>query len=462
MSIVKQIAVLVVLVGLAGTGYFGYQEFAGGGVANGYSKDNSRSKSKKRRRRRPHRVVVARVAHKSIRESIEAVGTTRAFKAIEVVALTSGRVIELTAKPGEEVEKGDPIVKLDDDIEKANLAEARAKLQKANSFLERSRMLRARKHTSQASLEQLQAEAAAAAAQVGRAERRLADRVVRAAFSGRIGLNKVEVGARVDNKTVLTTLDDISKVEIEFQLPEGVFGRLKRGMKVVAEAAAFPGRKFTGVVAHVDTRVDRVTRTFLVRARLPNSDRSLPAGMFMRLLIIFNERQAQVVPEEAVIAEGNSNFVFVVRDGRARKQQINVGQRKPGLVELLDGVAIGDAVVVRGLGRLRDGKRVRVVGNGEDGTGQRQQGGHKGRGAGGGEARGVVTAIRDGGRRVLWQRQSDGQKVSVKVVGGKTRITLDGKAVPAKQLKNGMRCAIKLRRGGRVARSIACKAKSGA
>ena len=459
MSIVKQIAILVVLVGLTGAGYYGYQEFYGGGISNGFSKHSSRSKSKRSRGRRAHRVVVSPVKQQPIRESIEAVGTTRSIKAIEVVALTSGRVIELTARPGQEVQKGDPIIKLDDDIEKANLAEARAKLQKAKSFLERSRTLRARKHTSQASLEQLQAEAAGAAAEVGRAERRLADRVVRAAFAGRVGLNKVEIGALVDNKTVLTTLDDISKVEIEFQLPEGVFGRLKRGMKVVAEAVAFPGRKFTGVVAHVDTRVDRVTRTFLVRARLPNSDRSLPAGMFMRLTLIFNERLAQVVPEEAVIAEGDSNFVFVVKDGRARKQTIKVGQRQPGLVELRAGVAIGDDVVVLGLGRLRDGKRVRVLGKGDSDEGRRKRGGRKGRG---GEVRGVVKAIHDGGRRVVWQRQSDGQEVLVNVVSGKTRLTIDGKVAPANLLKSGMQCRIALRRSKPDARSISCKAKSGA
>ena len=460
MSIIKQAIILVIIAAVGAGGFYGYQHYAGERGMFGAKTANGKSK----RRRSGDRVEVVEVKYDRIRDTIEAVGTTRAFQAISVVALASGRVVEITAAPGQEVKKGDPIIRLDDDIEKANLEEAKAKLLKARSFLDRSRTLRESKFASQAVLDQMRADAASAAAEVGRAERRLADRVIRAAFGGRVGLNKVEVGARVDSNTVLTTLDDVSKVEIEFQLPEVVFGRTKVGMPVVATGVAFPGEVFKGTIAHVDTRVDRNSRTFLVRARLPNPDRKLPAGMFMRLSLILDERQALVASEETVVAEGGESFVFVVDADRVRKRKVRIGQRRPGIVEFKDGVKAGEIVVSRGLARLRDGKRIRVVG----GSGaKRLAADRRGEGRGGKKpgkvmvAEGAIAAIKQNGRRVVW-RLKDGKEVEFRVSGKRTRITIDGKSASRDGIKMGMLCKATADKEGQVAETIDCKQKSGA
>jgi membrane fusion protein (multidrug efflux system) len=229
-----------------------------------------------------------------------------------------------------------------------------------------------------ATLEQLKALEATASAEIERAERRLADRTLHAPFDGRVGLTRVEVGARIDSNMVVTTLDDLSEVELEFLLPETVFGETRIGMGVEAEAAAFPGRSFAGKIASIDSRIDRTSRTFKVRAGVPNPERLLPAGMFMRLVVVLSEKVALTVPEEPIVAEAADTFVYLAKDKKAVRRSVKLGQRQPGLVEIAEGLAAGDTVVVRGVQRLRDGVAIRV--SGSDGSGDAPKQGKKGTG----------------------------------------------------------------------------------
>lgn len=299
-----------------------------------------------------------------LRRRVEAVGTTRALQSIDVVPLAEGQIRQINVDPGGEIAAGEVIATLDSAIEEATLTEARAALAERRSALARSEQLaRANSVTiSQAALETLRAEVAVTDAAVQRAERTLADRTVRAPFDGVLGIRAVDVGARVDTSTVLTTLDDLDEVEIEFLLPETVYGQIRAGQPVEATSAAFPDAAFDGVVSVVDSRIDRVSRAFRVRARLPNPDRRLPAGMFMRLDLALDTRMAVVVPEEALLIEGGEPNVFVVVDGTAEQRRIEIGLRSAGTVEVVEGVEAGEMVVARGIQSLRDGAAVRVVG----------------------------------------------------------------------------------------------------
>lgn len=472
MSIIKQVVIVAAIVALGALGFYVYKfHYDTLGLSSIFGERTA--DSGQRRGRSVDRVEIYEAQRQLVRDTIEAVGTTRAVQAIEVVALASGRVVELSAHPGQEVKRGDPIIRLDDDIEKANLAEAKAKLLKAQSFLERSSTLRESKYTSQASLDQVRADAASAAAEVGRAERRLADRVIRAAFDGRVGLNKVEIGARVDTNTVLTTLDDLSKVELEFQLPEVVFGRTRIGMKVVAEAVAFPNQVFEGKIEHVDTRVDRTSRTFLVRARIPNPDGKLPAGMFMRLSLIFDEREALVVSEEAIVAEGARTIVFAVVGDKVSRREVKIGQRKPGVVEIAEGINPGELVVTRGLERLRDGKAIQIVGG--PGVKKARQSAEAGKAtlakaspsdaakSQDVDAEGTVTAVKPGiaGRQVVW-RLKNGKSLELSVSVAATEVTIDGKKAAQDAIKVGMICKARVAGEGQLAQSVDCKSRSGA
>lgn len=306
-------------------------------------------------------VDVVAVEPRVMEEKIEAVGTTRAARSVRIVPLASGRIVELLVEPGREVGKDDVLVRLDDDIERADLAEAEAALVERRQAVERATTLRSSNTVSAATLEQLRAAETAAAAAVDRARRRLADRSVRAPFGGVAGLTSIDIGARVTESDVITTLDDLSEVEIEFSAPETLYARIKPGLQVEARGAAFGDRLFSGRIASVDTRVDPASRAFRVRAILPNPQRTLPAGMFMFLGVTLSERDTLVIPDEAIIAEGTTTFVYTVRDGKAFRRGIVTGQREGGDVEIVSGLAAGETVVLRGHQRLRDGIAVTVI-----------------------------------------------------------------------------------------------------
>jgi membrane fusion protein, multidrug efflux system len=311
-------------------------------------------------------VEITTAAAGTMRERIEAVGTTLARQAVDIVALSAGRVAEIDLKPGQQVDAGAVLIRLDDRMEQAAVAEAQAALREAELALERAQKLRTGNTVAQATVDQLQAAFDGAQARLAAAEKQLSDRTVRAPFAGIIGMRRIDVGARVDEDTVLTTLDDLAELEIEFSVPEVYFGRVRRGQPVSATSAAFAGRSFEGRIATIDTRVGQVSRAFRVRAVIPNPDLVLPAGMFMHVTVVLEERPAVLIPEQAVLAEGDSTYVFKVRDAQAERQEVRLGQREAGTVEVLDGLAVGDVIVQSGLQRLRDGVAVKVAGEAAD------------------------------------------------------------------------------------------------
>ena len=306
-------------------------------------------------------VETAPAERRSLALAVEAVGTTRARRSVEIVPLAPGRVVSVDFRPGEPVAAGDVLVALDDDIERADLAEAEAVLAERRQAVERARQLQQSNAVAMSQLDQVVAQAAAAEAAVDRARRRLSDRAIRAPFDGVVGLADVDPGARVEEGEVITTVDDLSEVEIEFSLPETLFAEINTGQAVVASGAAFPGRSFEGHVSAIDTRVDQVSRAFRVRAVIPNPEGALPAGMFMFLTLVLSEAEAVTVPEEAVIAQAAETYVYVVEDGAAVRRAVTTGQRQDGRIAILDGVAEGAQVVTRGTGRLRDGAAVNVL-----------------------------------------------------------------------------------------------------
>jgi membrane fusion protein (multidrug efflux system) len=306
-------------------------------------------------------VETAEAERQRIASEIEAVGTSLARQSIEVVALASGRVREILFEPGQRVSAGDVLIRLDDDIERADLAEAEASLRQADLALQRAQTLRERNAVAQASLDQVLTQKAVAEANLDRARRRLADRTVRAHFDGIVGMRRVDVGARVDDSTVLTMLDDLSEIRLEFSVSEMLYGRVEAGQAVIATTAAYPDRRFEGKVDSIDSRIDARGRAFKVRATIPNEDLALPAGMFMHVTLELDSRDAVVVPETAIVPQGGKSYVYVVDGDKAERRAVVLGIRQPGTVEVAEGVAPGETVVVSGTQRLRSGAAVRVV-----------------------------------------------------------------------------------------------------
>lgn len=308
-------------------------------------------------------VRTAEVRRGSIEESLEAVGTTRARQSVEIISTVSGRVAAILFDAGDQVAQGQPLIRLDSSLEEANLAEARALMADARSQLDRARQLVATRVVPQARVDELQAAFAAAEARAAAAERRLSDRVVAAPFGGIVGLREVDVGARITDDTVLTRLDDLSSLELEFQVPEVFFGRVRVGQRVEATSAALPGARFTGTIVARDTHIEPVARAFRVRAELPNPDHALPPGLFMTATVALEQRDdALLIPEQAVLAEGRSTYVYRIADGTAQRVEVRLGLRRVGEVEVVDGLEPGDVIVIEGLQRLRPGVPVQVTG----------------------------------------------------------------------------------------------------
>jgi membrane fusion protein (multidrug efflux system) len=357
MSIWKQFLILILLAGLAYGGNLGYRRhLAQTGTEQGESSGSSPELAV---------VEVARAETRTMSEIIEAVGTTRALQSVDIVPEASGRIEDLAITPGQHVENGAVLVRLDDTIARADLAEAKARLLERERMLTRMTQLRGSNTVAEATLEQTEARLAEARAQHDRAEQRLAERTIRAPFAGVVGLAEVDRGARVSAGTVIARLDDLSAVEIEFSLPETVFSRIRTGQTITATGAAFPGREFSGRIDAVDSRIDPVSRAVRARAVIPNPDLTLPAGMFMSLELTLSQSDRVVVPEEAIVLQAAETYVFTVTDGKARRVTVKTGQRRDGIVAILEGLEDGTQVVIHGLHRLRDGKAVRILNSDE-------------------------------------------------------------------------------------------------
>jgi membrane fusion protein (multidrug efflux system) len=292
---------------------------------------------------------------------IEAVGTTQANESVEVTSKASNTVTAIRFQEGEEVARGSVLVEMDASQVRANLAEAQASLARSKSQYERSRDLQSRQAMSMADLEQVEASLRADEARVAAAQARLDDTVIRASFSGRTGFRHVSVGSFVSPGTLITTLDDTSVIKLDFTVPETYLFVLERGLPVTAAATGLPDRTFTGVVTNMDSRVDPVTRSVIVRAELPNPDGLLRQGMFMTVLLKGPVQPTLLVPEAAIVPERGHTYVFVVSNSAVERREVSIGKRRPGFVEVVSGVTEHERVVVDGTQNVRDGSAVQEV-----------------------------------------------------------------------------------------------------
>jgi membrane fusion protein (multidrug efflux system) len=169
------------------------------------------------------------------------------------------------------------------------------------------------------------------------------------------------VGARIGDNTIVTTLDDLQSVELEFAISEQYFGIIQKNMQITAVSSAFEGKTFSGQITEVGSRIDAVSRSFSVRATLPNEDKALPSGMFMRIIIALEQNEAVSVPEEAIVAEGGGSYIFEVIDNKSIRKEISLGRRVPGFVEVTQGLEVGASVVVRGTNKVRSNGAVEIV-----------------------------------------------------------------------------------------------------
>lgn len=306
----------------------------------------------------PMLVVTQRVELQPLIDKIEALGTATANESVEIRPRIASLVEEIAFSEGQKVRKGDLLIQLEDDEAVAGLALAQASLSESRSLYNRSKSLADTKAISAATLEQLLAQVKVDEAQVEAARARLDNTTIRAPFAGRIGLRRVSPGSFVNTTTVITTLDDIGQIKLDFSVPETFLTVLSVGMNISAHSPVYPGRVFTGTVASIDTRLDPVTRAVQVRAMVPNPDDALRPGMFLSVDLERDRGKVLMAPEQAIVPEGEVQYVFVVSDGVAEKRAVELGRRIPGFVAIESGLAEGEAVITEGTNKVRDGSRV--------------------------------------------------------------------------------------------------------
>jgi membrane fusion protein (multidrug efflux system) len=307
-------------------------------------------------------VVITEARIKSFPLSAEALGNARANEAVDIRPEITAAITSIEFEEGEPVEQGEVLVRLESSEPLADLAAARAALVDSESQYRRSRELYETRVVSESELEQLEARRDADQAAVNAAQSRLDHTVIRAPFAGQLGLRRVSLGSIVGPSTVITTLDDTSRIKLDFDVPEVFLSRLVTGLAVVAMSAAWPDMAFEGVVTSVDTRVDPVSRTITVRALLPNEEGRLRPGMFLTVTLLKDDVVALMIPEQAIVPERSKQFVFVVGEGNVvERREVRSGRRRPGEVEILDGLAEGERVIIEGTQKVRPGSVVEAV-----------------------------------------------------------------------------------------------------
>lgn len=307
----------------------------------------------------PVQIISVKLERKPWRDGIEALGTARANESVVIAAKVNETVKRVNFDSGDYVEAGAVLVDLSGRVELAELEEARAQFREAEQQLERSQQLAARQLIPASQIDTQRAARDAARARMDAIRARLADRVITAPFDGVLGLRQVSPGTLLRPGDPIATLDDVSLIKLDFTVPEAFLSVLKEGLQVQARSAAWPDQDFVGVVRSVDSRVDPATRAVTVRAEIPNVERKLRPGMLMTVLVQQPPRPALVLPELALIQIGRQAFVFRVRDDNTVEQvPVSIGARRRGDVEIVDGLAVGDRVVVEGTVKLRPGVSV--------------------------------------------------------------------------------------------------------
>jgi membrane fusion protein (multidrug efflux system) len=309
---------------------------------------------------RPVTVVTDVVQSREIADSIEALGTARANESVTITANLTETVRKVHFEDGQQVSAGDVLVELTSEEEAALLQEARANFQDAERQLQRLQDLASQGLAPTSELDTARAMRNGAEARLDTVLARIQDRLVRAPFAGVLGFRQVSTGTLVSPGTAITTLDDVSRIKLDFSVPELYLDVLTPGDPVAAARTGSDGREYRGVVGTIGSRVDPVTRAVTVRAIIDNPDRSLRPGMLLTVKVSSNQRRAVVVAEAAVFQVDERAFVYVVDDDdTARRREVRLGVRRPGLVEILAGLEPGEEIVIEGAIRLIDGTPVK-------------------------------------------------------------------------------------------------------
>ena len=307
-------------------------------------------------------VEAVQVTTDSLDRKLNAVGSLLSDESVVITAEISGLVKSVQFEEGKKAKAGDVLIKLDDSVLKAEFDRVSASLELSQANYKRAEKLLQEDAISQRERDEAYAKWQLDEANLRLAEANLAKTVIRAPFSGRLGLRNISPGSYLRPGDTIVDLDAIDPIKVDFQVPEAYAGQVGTGQALAVRVDAVPGRTFDGKVIAIAPQLDETGRSLMVRARIPNSEGFLNPGMFARIDLLLEEKPETIlVPEEALMAKGMSQLVYKVVDGKVEVAPVKTGARLKGRVEILEGLEAGETIITAGHLKVRPGMPVTVL-----------------------------------------------------------------------------------------------------
>jgi len=288
-------------------------------------------------------------------------GTIIPNEEVEITSEVSGKIIEIFFNEGDRISKGDLLISLDDSELQAQLQKSEYELQFLETKAEREQKLNERGGISDEEYEATVRDLNTTKAQIELIKAQIDKTKIRAPFSGTIGLRYVSEGSYVSPSTQIANLVDASRVKLDFTVPEKYMSVLKKGTKITFTMDGI-AQSFEGSVYAIEPKIDPKTRTITLRANCPNQEGLIIPGAFANIQLLLDRiENALSVPTEAIIPEMESKKVYLVKEGKAESAQVETGLRLPKKVQVVEGLQVGDTVIISGILQVRNGTPVSIT-----------------------------------------------------------------------------------------------------
>jgi membrane fusion protein, multidrug efflux system len=363
---VRWFLIMALLLTLVLGGLYGFNRFRQQAIATFFANN----------RPPPAQISATEVKSQAVPRFATGIGSVTAVHQVTINPEIGGRVTKIFFEPGTTVKASDPLVQLNDAPERGDLATYEAQAHWAEITLQRSSQLAQRQFESREIVDQKQSQLDQAKAQINKTEALIAQKLIRAPFSGQLGMRHIEVGQYLTPGAAIVTLTDLSVLYVNFTLPSQMRSEISVGQRVNVTADAFPGRTFTAEITTIEPQVSADTRTMTVQATMKNSDNALLPGMFVNAAVVLpSQPDLVVVPETAVDYTLYGDSIYVIReDGkdakgepilRAVRTPVKTGPRVDGKVVILQGLEPGERVVAAGQVKVQNGAQIVISGSPE-------------------------------------------------------------------------------------------------
>ncbi len=303
-------------------------------------------------------VVLEKVTFEHATRNIEAVGTAEAVRSVTLYPAVGDEVVEINFVPGQHVEQGKVLIRLDDRRQQVALRRAKLQLEDAQRSLDRLQNTLQQGAVSQSELDIAQTDRDLAKVALDEAQANLDDRTVEAPFDGIVGLTDIEEGDRITTQTAITTLDDRTKLYVNFRAPEAALPIIMNEPSVTLQPWTDRDQKISAQIAEIDSRINESDRTMRARAMLDNSNDKYRPGMSFRVNLSINGNRYAAIPEAALLWGANGAYVWISNEGKAKRVDVKVHQRLRGTILVSGDLNEGDLLISEGVQRLRDGQEV--------------------------------------------------------------------------------------------------------